>query len=156
MKMKLSDWASIAEIIAAVGVILSLIFVGLQISEGNQETRAATVQAAADGEAFVIATTLNHAGTWHKVITGAPLDSGEETRIAILLFNLLMTESENRFFQFNSGFLDPPSWQGRLASLGPLVRLPMFATWKESVGALNHSADFLDLLDRVAEDTTAE
>ena len=78
--MKLSDWASIAEIIAAVGVILSLIFVGLQINEGNQETRAATVQAAADGEAFVIATTLNHAGLWQKVITGAPLDRGEETR----------------------------------------------------------------------------
>ena len=30
MKWKLSEWAAVAEIIAAVGVILSLIFVGLQ------------------------------------------------------------------------------------------------------------------------------
>ena len=46
MKLKLTDWASIAEIIAAIGVVFSLIFVGLQINEGNQETRAATIQAA--------------------------------------------------------------------------------------------------------------
>ncbi|MFT5501021.1 MAG: hypothetical protein ACI88G_001154, partial [Woeseiaceae bacterium] len=54
------------------------------------------------------------------------------------------------------GFLDSQSWQGRLASLRPLVRLPIFGTWKESVGALNHSADFLDLLDSLAEETIAE
>jgi len=152
MKMRLSDWASIAEIIAAIGVILSLIFVGLQINEGNEETRAATIQASADAEAFMIATMLNQSGTWHKVVTGAPFDSEEETRSGILLFNLLMTESENRFHQFNSGFLDSQSWEGRVASLRPLVRLPIFGVWKESFGALNHSADFLDLLDRLAEE----
>jgi len=42
MKWKLSNVASIAEIVAAIGVIFLLIFVGLQINEGNQETRAVT------------------------------------------------------------------------------------------------------------------
>jgi len=37
---------SIAEIAAAVGVVLSLVFVGLQIEEGNRETRATTLQSA--------------------------------------------------------------------------------------------------------------
>jgi hypothetical protein len=156
MKMKLSDWASLAEIIAAIGVILSLIFVGLQINEGNQETRAATLQAAADGEAFMIATMLNHSDTWHKVVTGAPLENEEEIRIGILLFNLVMTESENRFHQYNSGFLDSQSWHGRLASLRPLVKLPIFRVWKESIGSMNHSADFLALMDRLAEDANTE
>jgi len=156
LKMKLSDWASIAEIIAAVGVILSLIFVGLQINEGNQETRAATLQAAADGEAFMIATLLNHPDTWHKVITGESLEDGEETRSGILLFNLLITESENRFHQFNAAFLDSASWHGRLASLRPLVKLPIYQTWRKSIGAMNHSANFLDLLDMLAEDTPDE
>ena len=156
MKMKLSDWSSIAEIIAAVGVILSLIFVGLQINEGNQETRAATLQASADGESFLIATILRHPDTWDKMLTGQPLEDGEEKRTGILLFNLMIIESENRYHQFNSGFLDEASWQGRLASLRPLVKLPFFQTWKETIGALNHSADFLDLLDRIAEEASDE
>ena len=156
MKLKLSEWASIAEIIAAIGVILSLIFVGLQINEGNQETRAATTQASADAEAFMIATMLSQSDIWHKVVTGAPFDSEEEIRSGILLFNLVITESENRFHQFNSGFLDSQSWNGRVASLRPLLRLPAFEVWKESYGALNHSADFLELLDRLAEEPTID
>ena len=156
MKTKLSEMALIAEIIAAVGVILSLIFVGMQINEGNKESRAATLQAAADGEAFLIATLLEHPGIWDKMLTGQPLEDGEEMRTGILLYNLMMAESENRYHQFNAGFLDAASWHGRLDSLRPVVKLPFFRTWKGSIGAMNHSADFLGLLDRIAEDTSGE
>ncbi len=134
MKSKLSDVASVAEIIASVGVILSLIFVGLQISDSNRETRAATVQAILDSELFMIATITNHAGTWDKVITGAPLASGEERRMGITLFNLLMTEAENRYYQFDSGYLDAQSWEGRVSSLRPIVALPMYELWRKTPG----------------------
>ena len=99
MKWKLSEWASIAEIIAAIGVILSLIFVGVQVSEGNLETRAATLQAASDAEAFMLATFLEHTDTWDKVVTGQPLDDGAELRGGILLYNLLLVDTENRYHQ---------------------------------------------------------
>ena len=152
MKMKLTDLASIAEIIAAIGVIFSLIFVGLQINEGNQETRAATIQAASDAEAFMIATMVNHSETWDKVVIGAPLESGAETRKGINLYNFLMVDTENRYHQFHSGFLDAASWEGRLSILQPIVRLPIFKIWRESFGAKGHSAEFLELLDSLAEE----
>ena len=78
MKWKLSEWAAVAEIVAAVGVILSLLFVGLQISEGNQETRAASIQAASDADARMIATLISNKDTWEKVLTGAPLEEGAD------------------------------------------------------------------------------
>ena len=156
MTWKLSNVASIAEIIAAIGVIFSLIFVGLQINEGNQETRAATTQAAADAEAFMIATMVNHSDTWDKVVTGAPLESGAETRKAIILYNLLMVESENRYHQFHSGFLATPTWEGRLLILQPTVKLPIFKIWRESYGGRGHSAEFLELLDSLAMEAPIE
>ncbi len=156
MKLKLTDWASIAEIIAAIGVIFSLIFVGLQINEGNQETRAATIQAASDAEAFMIATMVNHSETWNKIVTGAPLESGAETRKGINLYNFLMVDTENRYHQFHSGFLDAASWEGRLSILQPIVRLPIFKIWRESFGAKGHSAEFLELLDSLAEEAPVE
>jgi hypothetical protein len=156
MKLKLSDWASIAEIIAAIGVVFSLIFVGLQINEGNQETRAATIQATHDAEAFMVATLVNHSDTWDKVVTGAPLESGAEMRKGINLYNFLMVDTENRFHQFHSGFLDAPSWEGRLFTLQPIVKLPMFKIWRESFGAKGHSAEFLELLDNLAEEAPVE
>jgi len=148
--------AAIAELLAAIGIIISLIFVGFQISKGNEETRAATSQAASDAEAFMIATIVNHSDTWDKVVTGQPLESGAETRRGINLYNFLMVETENRYHQFQSGFLDAPSWEGRRSTLQPIVRLPIFKIWRESFGAKGHSAEFLELVDSLAEEAPVE
>ena len=120
---KLNRWASIAEVIAAVGVILSLIFVGLQINEGNRETRAATLQAATDSEMFMQSQFVRYADIWHQLITGAPLKNGEETRRAIILYNMLMTDFENHYFQFEAGYFDDDSWETRVSSLRRIIPL---------------------------------
>jgi hypothetical protein len=156
MKWKLSEWAAVAEIIAAVGVILSLIFVGLQISEGNQETRAAFIQAASDSDARMITTLISHKDTWEKVLTGAPLEEGAELRGAILLFNLLMVNMDNRYNQFRSGFLDNNSWDGFESILSPLIKLPIFKIWRETPGAHAHTTEFLNLLDSLAMEAPDE
>ncbi len=151
MKSKLSNLASIAEITASIGVIFSLIFVGFEISDSTREARAATIQSALNSEMNMISVMVDHASTWNDVVTGAPLDGGEEMRRGIMLYNLLMTEAENRFHQYSAGYLDIQSWEGRLASLEPIVSLPMFEIWRTTPGALNHSADFLELLDSLEE-----
>ena len=154
--MDLSDWASIAEIIAAIGVMLSLIFVGFQIRGGTQEARAATVQAASDAEAFFIATVVNHSSTWNKVVSGEPLESGEETRRGINLYNFLIVETENRYHQYQSGYLDSQAWEARLRSMRPSVKLPIYPIWRKSYGAMGRSADFLEMLDKLADEPSVE
>ena len=44
-KFGLSDWANVAEIGAAIGVIVSLLFVGLQLQSNTEATEAATREA---------------------------------------------------------------------------------------------------------------
>jgi len=143
-------------LIAAIGVIFSLIFVGLQINEGNLETRAATNQATADAEAFMIATFANHSDTWNKVITGVPIVSEAELRKGTILYNLLMVHTENQYRQFESGFLDARSWAGHKSNIQPLVQLPIYKTWRQSLGAKGHSADFLEILDSLVEERPVE
>lgn len=136
MKSNLSDIASIAEIAAAIAVIVSLVFVGLQINEGNRETRAATAQALFDSELFLAKTFVEHADTWEKILIGAPLEEGEELRKGINLYNMVIMESENRYNQFRSGYLDAAEWQGTLEGLQPLRDLPMYEFWRPSGGPL--------------------
>lgn len=147
MSWTLSEIASVAEILGLVAIVASLVFVGVQVSHNSRETRAATMQSALDAELFVSATHAEHAGTWNKAIRGLPFDSDDEQRRAIVLFNMIMTEGENRFHQFNSGYLAAAAWEGRLASLRRVRELPIFQIWRESPGALNHSAKFIELVD---------
>lgn len=139
---------AVAELLAAVGVIISLIFVGLQVKKSNAEARLATVQATTDTEVMMVSTLADHAETWNKVNTGQPLEGDVETRRGIVLFNLLMIDYENRFHHFLAGHLDERSWSNRLLVLDSVVALPIFKQWRDSLGARSRGADFLDLIDR--------
>ena len=147
MTWTLQELASIAEILGLIAIVPSLIFVGVQLGRGNREARAAAFQAAMKSEIDVSAILAEHAGTWDKVIKGAPLASGEELRKGMILFNVLMSDSEGRYHQFKAGYLHVQSWEARHSALAPMVILPIFEIWGSSPGGLSHSADFLKLLD---------
>lgn len=143
MKLKLSDWSSVAEIVAAIGVILSLLFVGFQISDGNRETRAATIQAALDSEIAVNTEMMRYADTWEKVSSGEPIPDRTEARRAVVLFNSLMMIYENRYFQYQAGYIEQEP------NVRALTRMPFFDTWRSSGGARNRSPSFLEYIDGI-------
>ncbi len=148
--MSLQDWGAIGELLGGFAIIVSLLYVGLQIKHGNQEARAATLQATLDSEMLVQAEAMRYAGTWDKVVTGVHLADGEETRRAILLFNMMMTLYQNRYYQFKAGYLD------HAPITEEVVTFPMYEIWRASGGAENRSAEFLEYLDRQHERGTVQ
>lgn len=150
MKWKLSEIASVAEVVAAIGVILSLLFVGFQIKDGNRETRAATLQATLDSEMALQAEAMRYADVWDKVLSGTQLEEGEEKRRAILLVNMLMTLYQNQYYQFESGYLDRPP------IMEQPVTWPIYEEWRKSGGATNRPPEFLEILDKQYERRTVQ
>ncbi len=148
--MSLQDWGAIGELLGGVAIIVSLLYVGLQIKHGNRETRANTLQATLDSEMSLQAEAMRYAGTWEKIVTGVHFADGEETRRAILLYNMMMTLYQNRYYQFKTGYLDhPPETE-------EVVTFPMYAIWRASGGAKNRSAEFLEFLDGQHERGTVQ
>lgn len=142
--------ASIAEVVSAVAVVVSLVYLAIQIRSNTKTTKANAYQLAIQSEMETAVVFLGHAGTWDKVITGQPISEGEELRAAILLFNLLMLDSERRYQQFTLGYLEAQPWEARYQTLPKIVSLPIFRAWRNSLGAQGHSAGFLRLVDECA------
>jgi len=42
MKLKLSDMSNVADVVSAIAIVISLIYVGLQVSDNTKGTRSAT------------------------------------------------------------------------------------------------------------------
>ena len=145
--MTLDYYANVAEIIGVIVVIATLIFLALQIRQNTKALRSTTIQEVMQTEIALMSLIVENAGVWEKILTGAPLADGEETRKAIVLFNVYMVETESRFHQYRSGFLDAQPWEGRLGTLPNVVRLPIFNVWRASYGGQSHAADFLAMLD---------
>jgi len=146
MNLLLSDYAAIAEIIASIAVILSLVFVGFQMRESNRAGRVNAVQTTWEFEMELAGKMADHAETWNKAVRGQEFSDDIELRRAIILFNMLMSESENRYFQYREGYLENSEWEARRRSLELLVKLPVFLEWQKSISARNHSDAFLAMV----------
>ena len=147
--MALDQYANIAEIVGVIIVIVTLVFLTLQIRQNTRAMRSTTIQSVMQSEMGFVSIIVENVGTWDKVVTGAPLSSGEETRKAIVLYNAFMIDTESRYHQYKSGYLDPQPWEARLDTLPDVVMLPTFELWRKSLGGLSHSAEFLELLDNL-------
>ena len=151
MNQKLSDWASIAEILGAVAIVISLIFVGLQLNDGNREARAATTQAVLDAEMSFQAELVRNADAWEKVVSRGDMSDPVDVQRAVALFNMSMTMHDNKYQMMLSGYLRYPEESSR-----GMVRLSMFDTWRQSQGAKARSPEFLEYIDNLRGQVDAE
>lgn len=103
--MALDYYANIAEIVGVILVVVTLVFLTLQIRQNTRALRSTTIQSVMQSEVAMMSILVENADTWEKIISGMPLASGEETRRAIVLFNVYMIETESRYHQFKQVIL---------------------------------------------------
>jgi hypothetical protein len=142
--------ASIAEVVGAIAVVVSLVYLAVQIRSNTRAAKANAYELAIQSEMETAVVFTEHVEIWDKIITGQPLSEGAEQRAGILLYNLLMLDSERRYQQYARGYLDAQPWEARHRTLPAIVSLPVFRLWRRSLGAQSHSADFLKLVDECA------
>ena len=146
--MNIMELGALGEFVGAFAVVVTLGYLAVQVRHSksalqinSQETRAATKQAILESEMFFQSQILRYAGTWEKVVVGDALADGEEMRRGIILYNMLLTQYENRYHQYKSGYLDV------MAEIEPMVRFPIYESWRISGGATSRSPEFLEFVD---------
>ena len=133
--MNLTDLANIGQVIGAIAVVISLIYVALQIRQNTNAVRSATAQAvhehfanwyqlvAADSElSQIVATGLRDYGS---------LSEEERVRF-IATFMSFLSYSQNAFLKWREKLLAPPLWMGWELVIMNLVCAPGGkAFWKD-------------------------
>jgi len=119
--------ASIAEIAGGVAVVISLIYVGLQVRQNTAAIQSATAQAVHDNYAAWYINLSNDATLNDLVIKGlkdySSLDSTEKARF-IDTFMAFSSYSQNAFYQWKQGSLSPQLWLGWESLIMNLVGTP--------------------------------
>ena len=111
-KLGLSEWANVAEIGAAIGVIISLVFVGLQLQSNTEATEAATREAINQKDMAYLSLRLDSAVLARA---NAKIDNGE-TLSPLEVSQLVHQEYvnfvsfEHSFYQFRKGALEAEEW----------------------------------------------
>jgi hypothetical protein len=153
--LPLDKWASLAEIVSAVAVVISLIYVGYQINENTGEIRAANRQQLVDRahEATMsFATSTDLADVMAKASVGAELSLSEQSQYEYAV-RAVLYDVQEAFLLHREGRLDEGYWQTRqaliLAYISTQTGYDVYQQNK-SRGILHR--DFVEWLDRALED----
>lgn len=118
---------AIAELIAAFGVLASLVYVGNQIRQNTQAVRSATAQAVHDNYAAWYQGYANDPVLMKIAVDGLrdyrALGEVEKGQF-IALFMQFLSYSQNAFFQWREGALSPDLWSGWELLMMNLVSAP--------------------------------
>ena len=114
-KFSLSDWAKVAEIGAATGVIISLIFVGLEIQNNTNATEAATRESMLQVGMDFLSLSIDS-----SVLARANAKRRHGEELSPLEVNQLEREQyinfigfAHSYYQYQQGFLDSDAWMRR-------------------------------------------
>jgi hypothetical protein len=125
VRFRLTDWASVAEIIAAVAVVVSLVFVGLQIRASARATQAAAYQDLAALEIemlYDIGKDVHLTERYNRAWLAAETVSAEELASAVYLRLSTMRLWEAFYLQYRSGSLSEEAWAAREPVIRRLAR----------------------------------
>lgn len=114
-ELTLADWANIGEVIGAIAVVISLVYVGIQIRESTEEMRATNrqqlISRAHEATArFALSSELS--AVLAKVAIGDPLTGGEQVQYGYLIRSMLYDVQEALVLN-REGRLDDAYWETR-------------------------------------------
>jgi len=115
----LQDWGAIGEFVGGVAIIISLIYVGVQIKQGTNATRAASNQAF-NAQYYALLVELTRPDTrdvFWKGIGGLKNLKGSEQAAFMGFLAAIMRTYETFYFERLEGRFDSRMWDGYSAQL---------------------------------------
>ena len=150
MKEKLQEYALLAEVISAIAIVISLIFVGIQINQNTEQSRLDAIigikketliggRAAIQSEESVSAI--------RKLLNDEPLSSKEGLYISFMA-NDLFGVADIAFEQFQNGRLGEDDLIPSMSQISVFMNYERVRTQWERVKTTNFQPDFIEYVEK--------
>jgi hypothetical protein len=139
--------ADIASLASSAAVLVSLLFLAVQVRQSNRNQRSLMQQGRTTRNVDLLFRLAdpNLSGLWVRIGDGGTLEDSEYYMLYGYMASVFWSY-EDSFFQFRSGMLDAQSWASDLATLKRLLSNPAYrAVWRAVRGAIGDEyRSFLD------------
>ena len=150
--MNTSRLADISEIVSSIAILITLIFLTIQMQQNTQAIEATTRQAALDADTQFINQAINHPETvlgWTR-----PELTDEEAVQQMMSLVLFFRNRENDFIQYRRGVMDEATWQRYISSITATFRYENNRNWWLNYGASAFDPDYVEEINRILERTS--
>ena len=107
--MTIQDLGAIGEIVGAIAVVVTLIYLARQIRQNNELLRSESRQALVENDLTSLEANLENSAVFAKFVQNQSLSPEEQLRISFM-FSLDLRNREFEYFQYTNGLLDEETW----------------------------------------------
>jgi hypothetical protein len=154
--MSIAEWASIADIVAAIAVVASLVYLGVQLRQNSRATLSsnrATIHINTQNVAHPAMMDRELAGIILRAISGNAELSPEERMAASAWFFQLLKTGELAHQSYLAGELDKDYWEASMNFFRSYYQAPGFKTyWNDRRNAFTPS--FQNMVDAWINDSS--
>jgi hypothetical protein len=147
----LEQYAYLAQIIGAIVVVATLIYLSLQVRQGAHLMRSESRQALLSNTREHLMMYLDNVELFDKLAGDERLSQGDQLRFSVIwITNMRLREHE--WFQYRDGILDEPTWM----SYQKIIRLTLSskrhrAWWEKMKGVFDPG--FVEIVDQFIRQT---
>ena len=150
MSMTLSDLASIGELVSGIAVLLSLIYLSLQVRQAEKNQRALMNQGVVtrntDVVIFQSQPHINELAS--RVSQGETQFSAPEIRLLQSMLRATLVGAQDSFVQHHAGMIDKITLENSRAAMSTLLSQPIFrALWR--LGRGSYAPEWVAQIDRL-------
>ena len=135
MKLKLSEMASVAEIIGAFAVVISLIYVGVQVSDSASAVRSAAANdanVAMQSWYLQIGSDQDTSNLWYRALTSEEALSDEEEFQFLMMTHAAYLGFQNSYLLAEEGTIDPALREAITSAILGVKDMPgMIRYWRQ-------------------------
>jgi hypothetical protein len=152
--MTFVDLASLGSFVSGIAVMISLVYLGVQVKQAEKNQRALMQQGRADR---ISQNCFNVAGAglsaiWNRGLNGDETLTAPEIDQFMMLFRGAMISAEDSFLQHEAGLLDPMAFNSFVAGVRHSVTLPgLRAAWQ--ISSNQFGAEFVRFMNGLMRET---
>ncbi len=131
MDMTLDDLGNIGEVVGAIGVIITLVYLGIQIGRSTKATRQQSYHNLVTRKSEwlnLLADNEEVAKLWLSGMTGESMNPVESQRFVATMLSL-MSHFQDVFLQRRAGIIEDSVWEAEQRLLAAVVNLPGVNDW---------------------------
>ena len=151
--MNTSNIADISDIIGSIAIVITLIFLVLQMRENTRAIKASTRQAARDAEAQTVITSIEHPNT---ILAWSKQELTDEEVVQYVFWMIgYFRNRENDWLQFQRGVMDEVSWTRYVSSIAGIFMYERNRNLWVNFGALAFNPEFVEQVNKILDKSTA-
>jgi hypothetical protein len=144
--MTLSDIGSIANLLAAIGVLITLIYLARQVKQGNMLAKYQARQRMVEQAQEELYHWGSHPALRNSWVKAGPLSTLEQEEMHYFLL-AAMRQREWEWFQFNDGVINKQVYEAYYEVIALHLGVPRTRVWWQTVGRIGFNPMFVAEVD---------